>query len=79
MSKWDELEKAAREADGAVARNINTATEKWQHFRLIAKPDAVLTLIEQNKRMRSALKRLRGFTVSPTEIEIIDEAMEQKA
>ena len=48
MTKWDELKKAAEAA---------TPPDEWRLARLYASPSTIISLIEENKRLREAIIR----------------------
>lgn len=60
MSKWDELERAGIAARDMLKRQFISQEEL--KFKEIATPEAVLSLIEQNREMLEALTMLtRNF------------------
>ncbi|WP_236234492.1 hypothetical protein [Pseudomonas tohonis] len=54
MSKWDELEKATIAARDMLKSHFTSQEEL--NFREMATPEAVLSLIEQNREMLEALE-----------------------
>lgn len=59
MSKWDELEKAAIAARD-MPKSVCIRVEDVE-FREIATPEAILSLIEQNRGLLEALKMARAY------------------
>lgn len=78
MSRWDELEKAAKIAIAWIdlIGGSHVAQSAYPTYSTLANPKTVLSLIEQNRRMRQALLELRNHSsVTAHQIEAIDAAI----